>query len=163
MNKNKCFVIMGVAGAGKTTVGSNISKKTKSYFLEGDNFHNDKNIQKMKSGIPLNDKDRLDWLNKIKEEITLRIKDNNVIVACSALKEKYRKILNLNENAFIYLKIDKKTANIRLKNRKNHFMPRSLVESQFSILEEPKRSIICDGNQDMEEIIKTLINQMNLK
>ena len=71
---NKSIIIMGVAGCGKTTIGSLLSKQTGSYFIEGDNFHSKKNIKKMSSGIPLNDSDRMGWLKSIKNETSKRLK-----------------------------------------------------------------------------------------
>ena len=71
---NKSILIMGVAGSGKTTIGSLVSKQTGSYFVEGDNFHSKKNIKKMSSGIPLNDSDRMGWLKSIKDETSKRLK-----------------------------------------------------------------------------------------
>ena len=164
MKNNRCFIIMGVAGSGKTTIGKILAKRTGSYFIEGDEFHSKKNISKMKSGIPLNDEDRYDWLKKISKEISIKIKENNVVVACSALKEKYRDILITNNQiSFIYLKIDKKTCTVRLKNRPDHFMPDTLVESQFLTLEEPNNSIICNANDKIEKIIVYLIPKMKLQ
>ena len=105
----------------------------------------------MSAGIPLNDNDRYDWLIKIKEEIDNRKNFQNVVVACSALKEKYRSILNIKEDYLIYLKITKRTAKTRIKNRKDHFMPDSLVDSQFAILEEPNVCITLEETLTPEE------------
>ena len=87
MKINQSVLIMGVSGAGKTTIGSVLAKRTKSIFIDADNFHSSNNIKKMKSGLPLNDEDRLNWLIKIKSEIVKNLKKNNVIIACSALKK----------------------------------------------------------------------------
>ena len=110
------ILIMGVAGSGKTTVAKLLSKKINAFLIEADDYHSKKNIDKMSAGIPLNDNDRYDWLIKIKEEIDKRKKIQNLVVACSALKEKYRSILNIKEDYLVYLKITKKTAKTRIKN-----------------------------------------------
>ena len=142
---------MGVAGSGKTTVAKLLSKKINALFIEADDYHSKNNIDKMSAGIPLNDDDRYDWLIKIKEEIYKRKKIQNLVVACSALKEKYRSILNIKEDYLVYLKITKKTAKTRIKNRKDHFMPDSLVDSQFDILEEPDVCITLEEILTPEE------------
>ena len=105
----------------------------------------------MSAGIPLNDDDRYDWLIRIKEEIDKRKSFQNLVVACSALKEKYRSTLHVKEDYLVYLKITKKTAKTRIKNRKDHFMPDSLVDSQFAILEEPDVCITLEETLTPEE------------
>ena len=115
----------------------------------------------MKSGSPLNDEDRLNWLIKIKSEIVKNLKNNNVIIACSALKKKYRDYLNIGNLKIVFLKIDKQTAITRVKNRNNHFMPVSLVEDQFKILLQPKNAIICDAKKEKCEIINFLLDNLN--
>ncbi len=160
---NKSILIMGVAGSGKTTIGSLVSKQTGSYFVEGDNFHSQKNIKKMSSGIPLNDSDRMGWLKSIKDETSKRLKKNNVIIACSALKEIYRKKLQLDNSILIYLKIGKKDAQKRLSERKDHFMPSSLVQSQFKTLEEPSSALIYDATTNIDDIVNDICKKINLK
>ena len=145
------ILIMGVAGSGKTTVAKLLSKKINAFLIEADDYHSKKNIDKMSAGIPLNDNDRYNWLIKIKEEIDKRKKIQNLVIACSALKEKYRSILNIKEDYLVYLKITKKTAMTRIKNRKDHFMPDSLVDSQFAILEEPDICITLEETLTPEE------------
>ena len=152
MSKNFfTILIMGVAGSGKTTIAKLLSKKINAFLIEADDYHSKKNIDKMSAGIPLNDNDRYDWLIKIKEEIDNRKNFQNLVVACSALKEKYRSILNIKEDYLVYLKITKRTAKTRIKNRKDHFMPDSLVDSQFAILEEPNVCITLEETLTPEE------------
>ena len=162
MNKKKCIVIMGVAGAGKSTLGNLFTKKKDCVFIEGDDLHSKENKQKMKNGIPLNDEDRFSWLQIIKSEISSKIIDFNVIVSCSALKKKYRRILKNENTFFVYLKINKFLASSRLKARKNHFMPDSLVESQFNDLEEPKNALIISGNENINSIFNRVLQEFNL-
>ncbi len=150
------ILIMGVAGSGKTTVAKLLSQKINAFLIEADDYHSKKNIDKMSAGIPLNDDDRHDWLIKIKKEIDKRKSFQNLVVACSALKEKYRSILHVKEDYLVYLKITKKTAKTRIKNRKDHFMPDSLVDSQFTILEEPDVCITLEETLTPEEVTSHL-------
>lgn len=159
MSKKKfTFLIMGVAGSGKTTIAKKLSQKINGYLIEGDDYHSKQNIDKMSSGIPLNDDDRYDWLVKIKNEILKRGKTQNLVVTCSALKKKYRSILGVQDYTLVYLKISKKTAQKRIKSRQGHFMPDSLVDSQFAILEEPQNSIILDESLKVDEMVQKLIS-----
>ena len=151
------FLIMGVAGSGKTTIAQKLTEEINAFLIEADDYHSKNNIKKMSSGIPLNDEDRYDWLVKIREEIIKRQKTQNLVVTCSALKEKYRSILNVKNYYLVYLKINKETARKRINNRRDHFMPDSLVESQFSILEEPKKAITLDQSLNPDEMINQLM------
>ena len=151
------FLIMGVAGSGKTTIAQKLTEEINAFLIEADDYHSKTNIKKMSSGIPLNDEDRYDWLVKIREEIIKRQKTQNLVVTCSALKEKYRSILNVKNYYLVYLKINKETARKRINNRRDHFMPDTLVESQFSILEEPKKAITLDQSLNPEQMVNQLI------
>ena len=151
------FLIMGVAGSGKTTIAQKLTEEINAFLIEADDYHSKNNIKKMSSGIPLNDEDRYDWLVKIREEIIKRQKTQNLVVTCSALKEKYRSILNVKNYYLVYLKINKETARKRINDRRDHFMPDSLVESQFSILEEPKKAITLDQSLNPDEMVNQLM------
>jgi gluconokinase len=152
------FLIMGVAGSGKTTIAKKLLKKINGFLIEGDDYHSKQNIDKMSSGIPLNDDDRHDWLVKIKNEINKRKNKQNIIVTCSALKEKYRSILGAHNYNLVYLKISKKTAQNRIRARQGHFMPDSLVDSQFAILEEPLNSITLNESLKADEMVDELVS-----
>ena len=159
MNKKfVTFLIMGVAGSGKTTIAEKLCKKMNAFLIEGDDYHSKNNVKKMSSGIPLNDKDRYDWLIKIREEIIKREKKENLVVTCSALKKKYRTILNVKNYYLVYLKVKKETARKRIRSRQNHFMPNSLVESQFSILEEPEKAITLDEPLEPDKMVNQLMS-----
>ena len=134
---------MGVSGCGKTTLGKALADFLKHSFLEGDAFHSKKNIEKMERGTPLNDHDRIPWLVKLNKEILASGK-TGVVVACSALKEKYRSSLSkgimLEKILWVYLYSDLNTLKKRLEKRA-HFMPASLLESQLEILEVPHKAV----------------------
>lgn len=152
------FIIMGVSGVGKTSVGELIAKKLGYNFLDADNFHPKENIQKMSQGIPLNDNDRFPWLKILSKQIeSYQNNECGVVLACSALKESYRNILRGRFVEFIYLKVERELIIKRLNDRKNHFFNNLLIKSQFSILEEPKENII---NILAEESIKDVSNKV---
>lgn len=152
------FLIMGVAASGKTTIAVKLAKKINGFLIEGDDYHPKENIDKMSSGVALNDNDRYEWLLKIKNEILNRNKNQNLVVTCSALKEKYRTLLGPQNFNLVYLKVSKKTALQRIRSRQGHFMPDSLVDSQFAILEEPQKSIVLDESLNTNEMVKKLIS-----
>ena len=154
---------MGVSGCGKTTLGEAVSKMFDYKFLEGDNFHTDSNKKKMKNGIPLSDQDRLPWLKGI--NLTLRNKlSDRIILSCSALKNSYREIINdrLPANSILWVHLNGKKSIIRnrIKNR-THFMPASLLESQFEALEIPKEALSIDISLTIDEMIKKLKPYLN--
>ena len=161
-NKFITILLMGVAGAGKTTVGKVLTDKINGYFIEADDFHGKNNIKKMSAGIPLNDNDRYDWLIKIKNEILKRKEKQNLIVACSSLKEKYRELLGIGNYKLVFLKVDKLTAKNRINNRDDHFMPETLVDSQFSILEEPENTLVFEQSLNQDQIVNEIIKQLKI-
>lgn len=139
------YIIMGVSGAGKSTIAKYMAEELECNYVDADDFHSISNKNKMARGESLNDDERFPWLkqlaNKIKEWNEER---TEVFLACSALKESYRRIL-IGDNSnikFIYLKIDKELCKQRLRGRKGHFFNESLIDSQFDILEEPKNDCI---------------------
>jgi len=157
-NKFCTFLIMGVAASGKTTIAEKLAEKINGFLIEGDDYHTKENIDKMSSGVALNDNDRYGWLLKIKNEILNRNKNQNLVVTCSALKEKYRTLLGPQNFNLVYLKVSKKTALQRIRARQGHFMPDSLVDSQFAILEEPQKSIVLDESLNTNEMVERLLS-----
>ena len=157
-NKFCTFLIMGVAASGKTTIAEKLAEKINGFLIEGDDYHTKENIDKMSSGVALNDNDRYEWLLKIKNEILNRNKNQNLVVTCSALKEKYRTLLGPQNFNLVYLKVSKKTALQRIRSRQGHFMPDSLVDSQFAILEEPQKSIVLDESLNTNEMVEKLVS-----
>jgi gluconokinase len=132
---------MGVTASGKSTVGKLLAQQLGWSFFEGDDFHSPENIGKLRCGEPLNDEDRKPWLEAIREVIRGAIaRGENAVIACSALKASYRKMLQIDEQvSFVYLKASIALIQERLKNRVGHFMNPHLVQSQFDTLEEPTR------------------------
>jgi carbohydrate kinase (thermoresistant glucokinase family) len=134
------IVVMGVSGAGKSTIGELLSRRLHRPLIEGDSLHPAANIAKMSQGIPLNDDDRRPWLEAIAARIDeARQSRQPVIVTCSALKRAYRAILTGGHDdvGFVYLRGSQDLIAGRLKARTNHFMPPGLLDSQFAALQEP--------------------------
>ena len=156
-----CLLIMGLPGSGKTTVGKILSEQLKAVFIDADDHHSTYNIRKMSNGHPLTDLDRKNWLSSILNNARENLKNQNVIIACSALKEKYRKFLISLNFKLVYLKIDHNVALDRIIKRKNHFMPSSLLESQIKILEEPRKALIIDANIEVNKIKKIIVKHIS--
>ena len=131
---------MGVAGSGKSTIATMLAERLGWPFTDGDSFHPPANIAKMSAGTPLADADRWPWLAAIAAHIdALRARGGDAVVTCSALKRAYRDILiGPRDNVrLVYLDADRETIAKRFATRTGHFMPASLMESQFAALEEP--------------------------
>ncbi|RUU54062.1 gluconokinase [Mesorhizobium sp. M2C.T.Ca.TU.009.01.2.1] len=154
---------MGVAGCGKTAVGEALAGALGAGFIEGDRLHPPENVARMARGEPLTDALREGWLDAIGEHIAASVAGKRkAVAACSALKRTYRDRLSrfCPEIIFLYLKIDRETAWRRVANRKGHFMPASLVDSQFATLEEPaadERAVTVDGTQSVAGILKEIV------
>lgn len=163
-NKNQylCVLIMGLPGSGKTTVAKILSKQLKAVFIEADDHHSIQNIIKMSKGHPLTDLDRKNWLSSILNKARESLKSQNVVIACSALKEKYRKSLISLNFQLVYLKIEHDVALRRILKRKKHFMPPSLLESQIKILEEPKKALEIDSNLKVNQISEIIVKKFFL-
>ncbi len=152
---------MGVSGCGKTTIGKEMSKRLNIPFYDGDDFHPEENIEKMKSGDPLNDTDRRPWLEAINEFAREKVKETSLIVACSALKEKYRSILARNiDLQIVYLKGSAELILDRMNDREGHFMPPELLDSQFADLEEPVNAITVDIDQSIDAITSEVVYEL---
>ena len=161
-NQYLCVLIMGLPGSGKTTVAKILSKQLKAVFIEADNHHSIQNIMKMSNGHPLTDLDRKNWLSSILNKARESLKSQNVVIACSALKEKYRKSLISLNFQLVYLKIEHDVALRRILKRKKHFMPPSLLESQIKILEEPKKALEIDSNLKANQISEIIVKKFFL-
>lgn len=138
--------VMGVAGSGKSTVGSLLASELHCDFLDADTLHSPANIQKMAHGIPLTDADRAPWLAAIHARIVHSVhRRENLVVACSALKLKYRDTIgNGIPVVWVYLKGSEDVIRERLLHRKHHFMKAEMLASQFADLEQPANAVVID-------------------
>ena len=159
------IVLMGVSGSGKTTIGECLAEQLGWPFYEGDDFHPPANVAKMSQGIPLDDSDRLPWLDRLRDLICEHVeRGQNAIVACSALKESYRQRLaqDSSEVCFVYLQGDYHLIEERMEARQNHFMKAGLLESQFKTLEEPQKALVVDISRPPEVIVRYIREQLEL-
>jgi gluconokinase len=140
------IVVMGVAGAGKSTVGQMLAAELRADFLDGDSLHPPANIQKMTMGIPLTDADRAPWLAAIHSRIVESFeRGQSLVVACSALKQRYRETLADGVSiTWVYLKGSEEVIRARLPERQHHFFKAQMLASQFADLEEPADAIVID-------------------
>lgn len=155
---------MGVSGSGKTTIGELLATKTGFSFYDADDFHSPQNKEKMRAAIPLTDEDRWPWLATIHNFVQAAIKERSVIVACSALKEVYRNILDegIDTNCkWVFLQGDFDTIQERLQKRKGHFMPAALLKSQFYTLELPAHAMVINIACTPEQITNEIIEHLN--
>jgi len=159
-------VVMGVSGSGKTTVAKDVAAALDCQFLEGDALHPLANVEKMRGGTPLTDADRLPWLKAIAARIDQwRARGESGVVTCSALKRTYRDILigDRREVTLAYLKGSRALIESRMKARHGHFMPVTLLDSQFATLEEPgsdEQSVIADIGGTPPEIAAEIVRQL---
>ncbi|MBX4896293.1 gluconokinase [Rhizobium bangladeshense] len=140
MNRPHAIIVMGVSGCGKSSVGEKIAEALRLDFVEGDALHPASNVEKMSKGIPLTDEDRMPWLDLIGKRMQASLdKCEGIIVSCSALKRIYRDRLRAAAGNlfFVYLEGSKALLAKRMGERKGHFMPVSLLESQLATLEVP--------------------------
>jgi gluconokinase len=159
-------VVMGVSGSGKSTVAAMLAHRLHWFYEDGDWFHPPSNIEKMHAGVPLTDEDRWPWLNGIAAWIdATRRAGNHGAIACSALKRAYRDILvgARRDVAIVYLKGDRDLIARRLAARNGHYMPASLLDSQFAALEEPRadeHAIVVSIVPHPREIVETIAAEL---
>jgi gluconokinase len=149
---------MGVTGSGKTTVGRLFAENVGWKYFDADDFHSAANIEKMKRGIALNDADRKSWLESLREVIRDCLERNEpAVLACSALKESYRRILLVDERVkLVYLKGDHDLIKQRLNKRRQHYMNPKLLDSQLQTLEQPADALSVDVSLPPCEIVRTI-------
>jgi gluconokinase len=155
--------VMGVAGAGKSTVGALLASELHCEFLDADVLHPPANIQKMTHGIPLTDADRAPWLAAIHARIVHSVhRRENLVVACSALKQKYRDTIgNGIPVVWVYLKGGEDVIRERLLHRKDHFMKAEMLASQFADLEEPANAIAIDVAVEPPTAVRQILNAID--
>jgi gluconokinase len=153
------YNVMGVEGSGKTTIAKLLAEKLCWTFLEADQFHSAANKEKMSRGIPLTDADRLPWLQAIHVELARKDANaENVVLACSALKQEYREVLGAGLHmGYIYLKGSYEMISSRLRERHGHFAGESILANQFEVLEEPKDAIVVDVSPPPQQIVKEIL------
>ena len=158
------ILLMGVTGSGKTTTGRKLAESLGWEYFDADDFHSAANVAKMKSGVALNDFDRKPWLESLQHLVQTSLEnDQPAVLACSALKTSYRRMLLLDERVrLVYLKGDYDLIKQRLSSRRDHYMNPALLESQFQTLEEPQDSLRIDIQAPPDEIVRSIRAQLNI-
>ncbi len=160
------IILMGVSGSGKTTVGKALAHELGCAFFDGDDYHPERNVAKMRDGIPLTDDDRRDWLLTLAKLISDNlVRSSSGVLACSALKQQYRDLLSVDPERvkFVYLMGNRELISARMRDRKDHFMQAGMLDSQFDALEEPLDAMTVDINLSPEEIVELVVGQFQLK
>lgn len=159
------LIVMGVSGCGKSTIGRLLAERLGWPFYDGDDFHPSVNIAKMSQGIPLDDVDRAGWL----DTLTALIRENlqagrSGVLACSALKQRYRDQLNVDpaQVKFIYLKGSYALIKARMQSRPGHYMKPGMLDSQFATLEEPRDTITVEIDRAVEEVVDEVMRRLRL-
>ena len=159
------YVVMGVAGSGKSLIGARLARELHVEFVEGDDLHPPDNVRRMAAGIPLTDDDRKSWLLAIAARLREAQREGvGLVASCSALKRSYRDLLRSGAARvqFVYLAGTRALLTERMANRRGHFMPPSLLESQLAILEEPspdEHAWVCDIRETPDAIVADLVRR----
>jgi gluconokinase len=158
-------IVMGAAGAGKTTVGQALARALRWRFVEGDEYHSVEAVAKMRGGQALTDADRRPWLAALHAVIEAAVaRREPLVVTCSALHERYREVLRgtLRGVRIVYLKADAATLRDRLTRRTGHFAGPALVASQLTALEEPRDAVTIDATRPIDAIVDTVRYEFGL-
>jgi gluconokinase len=157
-------IVMGVTGAGKTTIGRLLAQQLGWQFADADDFHPPANVEKMRHGIPLNDDDRQPWLERLRIEIEHWIAEGrSIVLACSALKRSYRQLLEAGPQVrFVYLKGSAALIAERLRSRHGHFANEKILAGQFADLEEPEDAVTVDITGTPPEIVREIRARLRL-
>ena len=152
-------IVMGVSGSGKTTIGEALASRLGWRYLDADDYHPPENVGKMKAGIPLQDADRSPWLDRLNEELK---KHRNAVLACSALKERYRRRLaeGVADFRIVYLHGTAELLRERIKARQHRYMPAALLDSQLATLEPPSDAIAVDVAATPEQCLAAILTEL---
>lgn len=159
MKPPRAIVVMGVAGSGKTTVGSLLARELGWRFDDADSFHPPENVAKMSAGIPLTDTDRAPWLAAIRRHLDdCLARDEGAVVTCSALRQAYRDVLlkGTEHTALVYLQGTREQLWERISARQNHFMKPSMLDSQLAALEEPAAALTLNIKASPAELVASI-------
>jgi gluconokinase len=157
------ILLMGVQGSGKTTVGQALAERLGWRFADADSFHPPENIAKMAAGVPLDDADRAPWLAALRTEIDRTLRSHtNLVLTCSALKDRYRRVLLTDGVALVYLRGTQALIASRLASRAGHFAKLDLLKSQFVDLEEPTDAFNVDVSSSVPEIVQAVADHFGL-
>jgi gluconokinase len=156
-------VVMGVAGSGKTTVGTMLAAAMHCAYLEGDSLHSPANVEKMSHGIPLTDADRAPWLAAMHARLLDSFRQGeSLVVGCSALKRSYRTVLADGiPITWVYLKGSAALIRSRLQHRSGHYMKADMLASQFDALEEPSDALIVDVSPPPGAIVEQILTELH--
>ncbi len=163
------IVLMGVSGCGKTTVGTKLASHLGWEYQEGDALHPQENILKMSDGMPLNDEDRKPWIARVTDWINSHcLAGRDGVISCSALKKSYRQTITSKQNDvyLVYLRGTRELLSRRLTQRRDHFMPPDLLDSQLDLLEEPsadERAIVVTIDRTPNDIVKSICDLLGLQ
>lgn len=149
-------LVMGVSGSGKNTIGEPLAQRLGWKFIDGDDYHPPASVKKMAAGTPLQDEDRWPWLDRLNGILR---QEQDAVVACSALKEAYRRRLlaGLFPYTIVYLRGGFELIRRRVEQRRHRYMPASLLQSQFETLEPPAKAIDVDVSRDVETSLQTIL------
>lgn len=159
----KIFVVMGVSGCGKTTIGKLLASALNIPFYDGDDYHSPANVNKMSKGKPLTDKDRLGWLRTLNQLAQENLSSGGGVIGCSALKKRYRELLaeSIERHiTYVYLEGTYEEIHRRMEQRSDHFMPSGLLKSQFETLEPPLKAVKVSITQSPEKIVHKILKTL---
>ncbi len=160
------LVVMGVSGVGKTTVGQALAERLGRPFLDADDLHPAANVAAMASGRPLTEAERRPWIERIVQRLEVdEAEGNDPVLACSALSRASRAMLRgaSGRRRFVFLKANAEVIAARLRQRRGHFMPPSLLESQFRALEEPEGAVVIDASRSVGWIVERVVGELGLR
>jgi len=155
-------IVMGVAGAGKTTIGRQLAAALGWPFYDADDFHSQESVAKMAAGMPLAESDRGPWLRQLAALIASETgKAADGVLACSALRKAHREMIRAAGNVtFVYLKADRDLIAARMAARRGHYMAAELIDSQFEALEEPENALTIPANLTPDEIVSLICSEL---